>query len=107
MKSLRNMDDKIFKSYIINDNGLKALYVEGYQVSPCFQIFAVNILDNIWTCQTEYIIISLYDTWHTGEPHASEIFFHQSIRLNHRAHAAIQHQYSLFNYFLYSVHLSL
>ena len=26
------MDDKIFKSYIINDNGLKALYVEGLNI---------------------------------------------------------------------------
>ena len=32
MKSLRNMDDKIFKSYIINENGLKALYVEGLNI---------------------------------------------------------------------------
>jgi hypothetical protein len=26
------MDDKIFKSYIINENGLKALYVEGLNI---------------------------------------------------------------------------
>ena len=26
------MDDKIFKSYIINENGLKALYVEGLDI---------------------------------------------------------------------------
>jgi hypothetical protein len=26
------MDDKIFKSYIINENGLKALYVEGLEI---------------------------------------------------------------------------
>ena len=32
MKLLRNMDDKIFKSYIINENGLKALYVEGLNI---------------------------------------------------------------------------
>ena len=32
MKSLRNMDNKIFKSYIINENGFKALYVEGLDI---------------------------------------------------------------------------
>lgn len=32
MKSLKNMDEKIFKSYIINENGLKALYVEGLNI---------------------------------------------------------------------------
>ena len=26
------MDDKIFKSYIVNENGLKALYVEGLNI---------------------------------------------------------------------------
>ena len=26
------MDDKVFKSYIINENGLKALYVEGLSI---------------------------------------------------------------------------
>ena len=32
MKSLKNMDNKIFNSYIINENGLKALYVEGLNI---------------------------------------------------------------------------
>ena len=40
------MDDKIFKSYIINENGLKALYVEGLNIVIVSRINSERIISD-------------------------------------------------------------
>ena len=40
------MDDKIFKSYIINENGLKALYVEGLNIVIVSRLNSERIIND-------------------------------------------------------------
>jgi hypothetical protein len=40
------MDNKIFKSYIINENGLKALYVEGLNIAIVSRLNSERIISD-------------------------------------------------------------
>ena len=59
-------------------------------ISPCLQVSAMDILNDIGPCQDQYVIITLHLSGNIQEPAAPEILLRQVVTLNHGAHGTIQ-----------------
>ena len=64
-------------------------------ISTGFDILAMNVSDDLWSRQTEHVIVSHERYWPLGKASLMVVVGRQSLRLNLRAHRTIQNEYSL------------
>ena len=73
-------------------------------VSTCFQIFPMNILNDLRSRQTQKVIITLHLSGLFHESPSPEIFFGEVVFLYHGSQCTVQHKDALPNQFPNALH---